>query len=211
MKILTLAAAKGGVGKSTLAAALSTAAALTWANARIGLLDQDPQGSLTHWWNARPRPQPLLLNAAGGALLNAAGGALLYDPDLLFDEHLDLLVIDSPPSFSAIREQAIAVADLVLVPTGPGALDMAAVASTADMAEQAGVPFRFVLNRGLFRSRLAGQAVTALRERGGLLPPVHQRVAIAAAMVDGRTALETEPAGAAARELWPSGRPYGRC
>ena len=111
-------------------------------------------------------------------------------------------MIDSPPSFSAILEQAIALADLVLVPTGPGALDMAAVASTADMAEQAGVPYRFVLNRGLFRSRLAGQAVTALRERGGLLPPVHQRVAVAAAMGDGRTALETEPAGAAARELW---------
>ena len=44
--------------------------------------------------------------------------------------------------------------------------------------------------------------MSALREGGRLLAaPVHQRVAIAAAMAGGRTALETEPGGAAAREL----------
>jgi cellulose biosynthesis protein BcsQ len=59
-----------------------------------------------------------------------------------------------------------------------------------------------VLNRAVFRSRIARQAVGALRELGGLLwPPVHQRVPIAAAMAAGRTALETEPRSAAAREL----------
>jgi cellulose biosynthesis protein BcsQ len=104
--------------------------------------------------------------------------------------------------FTGILEQAIATADLVLVPTGPSELDLAAVASAAAMAERAGVPFRFVLNRALSRSRLAGQADAALQERGNLLcPPVHQRVAVAAAMTDGRTALETEPDGAAAYEL----------
>ena len=68
MKIIALAAAKGGVGKTTLAAALSAAAVLEWPSARIGLIDLDPQGSLTLWWNARARPSPVLLNDAGGAL-----------------------------------------------------------------------------------------------------------------------------------------------
>jgi hypothetical protein len=50
--------------------------------------------------------------------------------------------------------------------------------------------------------RLAGRAVLALRERGDLLwPPIYQRVEIAAAMASGHVALETQPDGAAAREL----------
>jgi cellulose biosynthesis protein BcsQ len=86
----------------------------------------------------------------------------------------------------------------VLIPTGASVLDLMAVASTAKMALAAGVPFRFVLNRAVFRSRLAGQAVSELRERGGLLwPPIHQRVAVAAAMKTDQTALETEPGGGA--------------
>src|SRR5271156_3680061 len=194
MKIITLAAAKGGVGKTTLAAALSTAAIIERPDARIGLVDLDPQGSLTRWWNARALPHPLLFNLKPEALAYAA--------IRLFDERLDLLILDCPPGFSLILEQAIAAADLVLVPTGPSEMDLAAVASTAAMAERAGVPCRFVLNGARFRSRLAGRAVAALRERGNLLcPPVHERVAVAEAMADGRTALETEPTGAAAREL----------
>jgi hypothetical protein len=67
------------------------------------------------------------------------------------------------------------------------------------MADLAGVPLRIVLNRAVFRSRPAGEAVTELRKRGRLLwPPVHLRVAVVAAMGAGRTALETEPGGAAA-------------
>ena len=67
----------------------------------------------------------------------------------------------------------------MLVPTGPSKLDLAAVASTAAMAERAGVPYRFMLNRAVFRSRLAGQAMKLLRELGNLVwLPVHQRVAI---------------------------------
>ncbi len=79
---------------------------------------------------------------------------------------------------------------------------MTAIASTAEMAERAGVPHYYALNRAVFRSRIAGWAVRELRELGGrLLPVVHQRVAVPEAMAVGRTAIETHPGGAAAREL----------
>ncbi len=202
MKIIALAAAKGGVGKSTPAAALSVAAAANRPGARVGVIDLDPQGSLTRWWNARALPAPLLVRLAPEGLARARAA--------IREARLDLLVLDCRPGFSSILERAVAAADLVLVPTGPGELDLAAVASAAGMAERAGAPFRFALNRAVFRSRLAGSAVAVLRERGRLLAaPVHQRVAIAAAMAGGRTALETEPGGAAARELaalWPAVR-----
>src|SRR5580692_8793527 len=62
--------------------------------------------------------------------------------------------------------------------------------------------YRTVLTRAVFRSRVAGHAVQVLRERGGMLwPPTHQRVEHAMAMAPGRTVQETQPAGAASREI----------
>jgi len=126
------------------------------------------QGSLTLWWNTRALPQPILVDLAGRSLaevqreLRATG--------------LDYLLLDCPPGLSPFQREAIRAADLVLMPTGASVLDLVAVASTAEMADQAGVPLRFVLNRAVFRSRLAGWAVAEPRERGRLLPPpVHLR------------------------------------
>jgi chromosome partitioning protein len=194
VKTIALAAAKGGVGKTTLAAALATAAILATPGLKIAVADLDPQGSLTRWWNTRALPNPAHVDLTGRSIeagqrkLRAAG--------------LDVLILDCPPGYSTVLREAIAASDLVLVPTGASVLDLTAVTATAEMAKREGVPFHFVLNRAVFRSRLAGQAVQTLRERGGLLwPPVHQRVPVAAAMAAGRTALETEPDGAAAREL----------
>ena len=49
MITIALVAAKGGVGKSTLAAALAIAIALDAPGTTVALLDLDPQGSLTLW------------------------------------------------------------------------------------------------------------------------------------------------------------------
>ena len=202
MKIIVLAAAKGGVGKTTLSAALATAAALDMPETHVGMVDLDPQGSLTHWWNDRAENRPSLYELAGLALPAAIPRLRALGIDLLF--------VDCPPGLSPIQRDAIAVADLVLVPTQASPLDLPAIASSIEMAEAAGVPYRTVLNKAVFRSRIAGVAVQLLRERGGMLwPPVHQRVEMASAMSSGHTALETQPAGAAAREiaeLWRSVR-----
>jgi chromosome partitioning protein len=194
MLTIAIGAAKGGVGKTTLASALAIAAILLSAGLRVGIIDLDPQGSLTQWWNVRAQPQPLLIQRGARPLWMVIRDAQ--------DMGLDLLILDCPPGFSTILREASVVSDLLLIPTGAGVLDLDAVTSTAEMAASARVPFRFVLNRAVFRSRLAGQAVSELRERGSLLlPPIHQRVSVAAAMALGRTALETEPCGAAAGEL----------
>jgi Mrp family chromosome partitioning ATPase len=50
--ILVLSSQKGGTGKTTLSGHLAVEAQ----NAGVGpvaLIDADPQGSLSHWWNAR--------------------------------------------------------------------------------------------------------------------------------------------------------------
>jgi chromosome partitioning protein len=194
VKTIALAAAKGGVGKTTLTAALAVAASLARPGTKVGIADLDPQGSLTQWWNLRARAQPLLASIEGRPLRAARR-------DLRADG-FGWLFLDCPPGFSSVLREAIAAADLVLVPVGASALDVAAVASTAEMARSAGAPYRFVLNRAVCRSRLAGQAAAALRELGPLLRPlIHQRVTVAAAMATGDTAIETDPASVAAAEL----------
>lgn len=50
MQVIVLATQKGGSGKSTIAR--SIAAELT-GRGRVALLDIDPQGSLTKWWQRR--------------------------------------------------------------------------------------------------------------------------------------------------------------
>ena len=53
VKIITVAQQKGGAGKTTLAA--HVAISLMQTGKRVGLLDIDPQGSLTSWYNLRER------------------------------------------------------------------------------------------------------------------------------------------------------------
>ncbi|WP_026439770.1 ParA family protein [Acidocella facilis] len=194
MQIITIAATKGGVGKTTLAAALATAALVARPGIRVGLVDLDPQGSLTAWWNRRDKREPQLLRQPEGDFRFDTAGARAAG--------FDLIVIDCPPGFSDILADAIATADLVLIPTGPSMIDLDAIEWAETLAETFSMTRHFVLNQAIYRSRLAGRAVRELSERGHLLRQVvHHRVAIAEAMRKGLTAIEAEPTGAAAREL----------
>ena len=51
MRVISLVSLKGGVGKSTLAAALAVRAARE--SKRVAMVDLDPQASLDAWWKRR--------------------------------------------------------------------------------------------------------------------------------------------------------------
>ncbi len=195
MNIIAVAAAKGGVGKTSIAAALAVAASLDPDRPlNVAVMDLDPQGSFSEWWNRRARRD-------APALVQRGRHNLDYIVSTLRNGECDLLILDCPPSYSPLHREAIGLTDLVLIPTGPGALDLEAIEKTVDMAEQTGVPSCVVLNGAIFRSRIAGRAIFDLRERNIALGPVlHHRVVIAEASITGQTALEIQPAGAAARE-----------
>jgi len=205
---VSVVAKKGGVGKTSMAASLAVQALKLamfdegkdpgWGPkpGAVALVDRDPQGSLTRWWNLRREAWPAL---ADGVPPGGLGRAL----DALGEAGTRLTFVDCPPGYYATyMEEAVREADLVLIPTSAGPQDMWAVEEMIEIAEAAGKPYKVFLSNVGFRQQMTGRAVTALRERGVLLRPVvHRRVGIAEPLAHGLTVSEVRPLGRGYQEV----------
>src|SRR5450432_1092086 len=191
--IIVAASQKGGSGKTTLSGHLAVEAD----SAGIGpvaLIDTDPQGSLSQWWNARQASSP---HFAKVGLLDL-GEALVQ----LNNSGVKLAVIDTPPAITDSISQVVAHADLVVIPTRPSPHDLRAVGATVDIAERHGKPLLFVMNGATARARITGESAVALSQHGTVAPvTIHHRVDFAASMIDGRTVGEVVPNSPSAREI----------
>jgi chromosome partitioning protein len=191
--VIAVACQKGGSGKTTIAAHLAVQAGQV-GQGPADLIDTDPQGSLTEWWRAREDDTLALATvklddlAANPAALRRRGAAIA--------------IIDTPPALTASIEQVIAIADLVLIPARPSPHDLRAIGATVRMARRAGKPFFFVINGAAPRANITAEAIAALSEHGRVAPIIlYQRTEYAASMIEGRTVMETAPAGRSAQEI----------
>lgn len=135
LKIMAVGSTKGGVGKTTLASALAVQAAAE--GKRVALIDADPQGSLTFWHRLRDSSSPDVIDV--DPTPEAIG--------LIASTGYDWLIIDTPPAILSHIIEAIDIADFVLVPMRPSALDIQAVSTIKDICEDQEKPFGFVLNQ----------------------------------------------------------------
>lgn len=187
MQTIVVASQKGGSGKTTLTRNLAVAM-----GDDVALIDTDPQGSLTSWYNRRQAETPVLVGTDNG---------LPATLDALRDAGIKMVLIDTPPSAHAFIADVIAQADLVLVPVRPTPDDLDAVGPTLDMIEAAGCNFVFVMSQAKKRTRLALETVPALAQHGKVSPIViHDRVEFPTAAIDGRAVVELGD-GAAATEI----------
>ena len=162
------------------------------------MIDTDPQQTLATWWRARetdvPKLAPVRLRELPAKL------------DALAQMEFAYCFVDTPPALSDQNRQLLGLADLVLIPTRPSPNDLWALGATLDLVRPAGTPFLFVLTQAKRNARITAQTVAALSQHGQVLPAViHDRVDFAAAMTDGRTAVEirsSSPAATEAAELW---------
>lgn len=193
MHVLVMASQKGGSGKTTLSGHLAVEAD----RANIGpvaLIDTDPQGSLSHWWNAREATSP---HFAKVGLLQLSEAL-----DELRRSGIKLAVVDTPPAISDSISQVVAHADLVVIPTRPSPHDLRSVGATVDIAERHGKPLVFVMNGATARARITGETAIALSQHGTVAPiTLHHRVDFAASMVDGRSVGEVMPKSQSAKEV----------
>src|SRR5215472_19304152 len=193
MLVVVMAAQKGGCGKTTLCGHLAVEAENT-GSGPVAIIDTDPQGSLSQWWNARSAETPQFAKVGARDLESALGH--------LKRSGISLVLIDTPPAISESIAQVIAHADLVLIPTRPSPHDLRAVGATVDIAERHGKPVIFVINAATARARITSESAVALSQHGTVAPvTIHHRVDFAASMIDGRTVGEVVPDSQSAREV----------
>lgn len=182
MRTIVIASPKGGTGKSTLTGHLAVEAERQGCGP-VAIVDTDPQGTLSDWWNARQAPTPLF------AAVDTSQLPLRLEA--LCDHGIELVLIDTPPAFTQTTHRTLAAADLVIVPVRPSPHDLRAVGTVIEAVEQQGKSFVFVVNAAIPRTHLALDALRALAQHGKVAPvTLHNRIDFATSMVDGRTAGE---------------------
>ena len=193
MKTIAIISQKGGAGKTTVAIHLAVAAENR--GMKTALFDLDPQASASSWSDKRNKPSPAVVSAQAARL-----PGLLKQAEA---QAADLVIIDSAPNADAASLAAAQAADLILIPCRPAAFDLNAIGTTLNLASVAGKPAYVLLNAVPAFGKVGEEARLALRS-GGVdvaIPMLHQFVAYAHAVNDGRTAQEYDPKSKAAAEI----------
>ena len=196
MKTIAILSQKGGSGKTTTALHLAVAAEQDGKTAVV--IDLDPQGSATMWFEAR--------KAAGHgqapAVMPTHPAQLEAMLIALADQKVDFAIIDTAPQSDSLGVQAAKVADLVLVTCKPSVMDLRAIQSTLRLADIAGATPHVLLTQVEAQGTRKQEASDTLKRLGVKVLPeaTTKRVAYMDALIDGRSATELEPNGKAAEE-----------
>jgi chromosome partitioning protein len=197
MKTIVINSQKGGSGKTTLCAHLAVEAERA-GDGPVYLIDTDPQGTLSTWHENREAEVPQRVELS----LADMGAGL----DMLKARGARYCLIDTAPTRADENVALFRLADLVLVPIRPSPSDLWAAAATVALLKEASIRFLFVLTQAKANASITAQAAAALSHHGPVAETfIGDRVPYAAAMTDGRTAIELSAKGPAALEttsLW---------
>lgn len=194
MQVITLAAQKGGVGKTTLAVNLAVAAQM--AGIKTALFDLDPQESATAWSERReaelPHVEPISARRLDQAIDAAEANGFA------------LTIIDTPPAAGAEAAAAAQRADLVVIPCRPSLIDLDAIKRTAQLITSTGRAGVVVLNAAPPTASTLLDDARTLAEATGLQVAravLRERSVYRAAWPYGLGVIEHEPKGKAAQEV----------
>jgi chromosome partitioning protein len=196
MRVVALGQLKGGVGKSTVAINLACQATAWGAKAAILDLDTD-QGTVEKWGRKRSGIFPVVCTAPLETLRETLARLDKYKCEWVF--------LDMPgrsPSYSA---EALALANLVLIPCRPSEVDMKASLSTARALKAAGTPYAYLLNIAppQPKCKRSREAAEMLEAAGHPVCPLRiaQRMEVQDATACGKGVNEFAPDGPADHEF----------
>ena len=196
--IITISQHKGGAGKTTLVAHL--AVAFKDMKKSVGLIDMDPQQSLSIWHRVRGKA---IEEAADGLALSKVDHlALRWEVKKLAADH-DVVLIDTPPHAEAETRAAVRAADIVVLPVQPSPMDVWAVMPSLKLAEKAKKPALLVLNRVPYRAKLTDALIPVIKQLEGSLARTRlgNRTVFAGALAEGYGATEFQAKSPAAQEI----------
>ncbi|MDA9430579.1 ParA family protein [Bradyrhizobium sp. CCBAU 51627] len=193
MYVLALVTQKGGSGKSTLAVGLAVAA-MKHAE-RVALVEADAQGTVSKWKKRREGRYPVVNCVADPTGIEPVLARLEADGTWL-------AIIDTPATNNSLSMQAIARADLCLIPARPSPADIEAAIPTLIAIRKLNRRFAFVLNQTPPRGGRLSEAATSLNSLGLLaLPFIAQRNDHQDALGAGLGVSEFAPTGKASAEI----------
>lgn len=195
MYVIAAVATKGGGGKTTLASCLAVVAASEGKN-KVGILDFDPQHSLSDWWQRRGEPNNPQLYKGVDDVQDAI--------EALEDQGLDYLFIDTGPGLLEALEQVIDGSDLLIVPIKSSSFDIVAVQPVLDEIFSAARSYLCVFNECISPKMDSTGAELLHKETHPVAKTfVKQRVAYRFAQTTGNTGPERDPkADEEMRALW---------
>lgn len=156
--IVSIINLKGGVGKTTTAIAIATAAQRD--GKQVEVYDTDPQSSASLWAmvaeeNGDPLPFPV--TSANIATVRMAGKKYRGDNERW-------VIIDCPPN-GHVMDEAMRAADLVIVPTTTGPADMVKAFETAETLSARDIYYAILMTRTVARTLTLKQSLSDLEER----------------------------------------------
>lgn len=197
MKIISLLAQKGGVGKTTLT--------LHWAVeaerqgfGHVAVIDMDKQQSAIKWALRRQQEAPVMLQADENNIPQAIEACKANG--------FDLVLVDTMPRIESSSAEAARMADLSIIPCGPSPLDIEAIGDTIGIINRLNRRGVVVINQGRHSSGINNTAAEVLKDYELPVCPVvvMRRAALEDAFIDGRAVAELEPNGKAAQEITES-------
>lgn len=195
MNVISFVTQKGGTGKSTLA--LNLAVAAEGQGEKVCVLDLDPQGTSSSWYEGRSTESP---SVVAGEHIDDLEGAL----QKLSQAGFTLVIIDTAGVDSHATRGAMQAADLCLIPVRPSEADLKASSVTVKALSAMGKNFAFVLNQcsTARQIRLMGAVRTRLAAAAPVVPvPIATRIDHQYAYALGQGVTEFGPSGKAAAEI----------
>jgi chromosome partitioning protein len=199
--VIAFAGQKGGSGKTTTA--IAVAVELVRRGRRVLLVDADPQGSARTWAEvAGENGQPIPTVVAMGATMHK------IDQLPRLAEAYDAVIVDTPPRMGDVQRSALMVANVVVLPCGPSAVDAWALTESVELVTKAQTLRTDLQPVGLITRKVAntaiGKGARQVLEQAGLnvlAAELHYRVGYQESLAVGKGPSTYEPESAAAQEV----------
>jgi chromosome partitioning protein len=184
-KIIAFLNGKGGVGKTTTS--INIATCLARQGHKVVMVDTDPQGSISNWYEE----EKCLFDLA-----EAASEKEVYTVRKQLKEY-DYVIIDGAAAISAISSAAVMVSDLVLIPVTPSPLDFAACGAILAVVEAREnlqpIIARFLITKKVASAKMLDVLKESIADTGvpALKTGTTQRQVYIRTMLDGGTVFDT--------------------